>query len=340
MYRAAVRSVSRGALGGRPGAFVRSAPRRLASTARPVDKPRSWKSSTLRWAIAAAAVYYYNTSSVFADEASEHPAIVPPPSPSAESDLRTVDAVIEEKRKQMQAKPAESSDRKSNPVTQEAAQKPTPEARNTIAQDGSEDEDDGPDGAFNPETGEINWDCPCLGGMAHGPCGEEFRAAFSCFVYSDKEPKGIDCVENFQKMQDCFRKHPDIYGAELADDDEPQGGNEAGASQPPAGVPEAPREPRDQNPEAGTKEKKQEAYRDQAVSKNSEREVPKESKSQSPSESVPRDGEQKPSPELRARASKSSAPTDNKNDVPGNKRVNHSAPNKWEDATDANDKEE
>ena len=23
--------------------------------------------------------------------------------------------------------------------------------------------------AFNPDTGEINWDCPCLGGMAHGP---------------------------------------------------------------------------------------------------------------------------------------------------------------------------
>lgn len=27
----------------------------------------------------------------------------------------------------------------------------------------------GQQGAFNPETGEINWDCPCLGGMAHGP---------------------------------------------------------------------------------------------------------------------------------------------------------------------------
>jgi len=27
----------------------------------------------------------------------------------------------------------------------------------------------GQEGAFNPETGEINWDCPCLGGMAHGP---------------------------------------------------------------------------------------------------------------------------------------------------------------------------
>jgi len=53
-------------------------------------------------------------------------------------------------------------------------------------------------GAFNPETGEINWDCPCLGGMADGPCGEEFKAAFSCFVYSTEEPKGMDCIEKFQ----------------------------------------------------------------------------------------------------------------------------------------------
>lgn len=56
----------------------------------------------------------------------------------------------------------------------------------------------GNEGAFNPETGEINWDCPCLGGMAHGPCGEEFKAAFSCFVYSNDEPKGMDCVDKFQ----------------------------------------------------------------------------------------------------------------------------------------------
>lgn len=66
--------------------------------------------------------------------------------------------------------------------------------------------------AFNPETGEINWDCPCLGGMADGPCGEEFKAAFSCFVYSEAEPKGIDCVDRFRNMQTCFRKHPDVYG--------------------------------------------------------------------------------------------------------------------------------
>lgn len=54
------------------------------------------------------------------------------------------------------------------------------------------------EGAFNPETGEINWDCPCLGGMAHGPCGEEFKAAFSCFVYSKEEPKGMDCIDRFK----------------------------------------------------------------------------------------------------------------------------------------------
>lgn len=62
------------------------------------------------------------------------------------------------------------------------------------------------EGAFNPDTGEINWDCPCLGGMAHGPCAGEFRSAFSCFVYSTAEPKGVDCIEKFKTMQDCFRK--------------------------------------------------------------------------------------------------------------------------------------
>lgn len=74
-------------------------------------------------------------------------------------------------------------------------------------------------GAFNEETGEINWECPCLGGMAHGPCGEQFRAAFSCFVYSKEDPKGMDCIDNFKNMQDCFREHPDVYGGELEEDE-------------------------------------------------------------------------------------------------------------------------
>lgn len=74
--------------------------------------------------------------------------------------------------------------------------------------------------AYNPDTGEINWDCPCLGGMAHGPCGEEFKEAFACFVYSEADPKGIDCVEKFQHMQDCFRKYPEHYAEQLADPNE------------------------------------------------------------------------------------------------------------------------
>lgn len=63
--------------------------------------------------------------------------------------------------------------------------------------DGLEEEAD-QQGAFNPETGEINWDCPCLGGMAHGPCGEDFKAAFSCFVHSEEEPKGMECIDKFK----------------------------------------------------------------------------------------------------------------------------------------------
>jgi mitochondrial intermembrane space import and assembly protein 40 len=57
----------------------------------------------------------------------------------------------------------------------------------------------------DPETGEINWDCPCLGDMPHGPCGPEFRKAFACFVHSEAEPKGQDCIDAFGEMQDCFR---------------------------------------------------------------------------------------------------------------------------------------
>lgn len=83
-----------------------------------------------------------------------------------------------------------------------------------------ESEENGQQAAYNPETGEINWDCPCLGGMAHGPCGEEFKEAFSCFVYSEAEPKGIDCIKKFENMRNCFREHPEHYKEELYDDDD------------------------------------------------------------------------------------------------------------------------
>lgn len=73
MYRTTLRTASRQALGSLRAQTPRSALRfrRPASTASPADRPRSWKSSALRWGLAIAAVYYYNTSPVFAEEAAD-----------------------------------------------------------------------------------------------------------------------------------------------------------------------------------------------------------------------------------------------------------------------------
>lgn len=75
-------------------------------------------------------------------------------------------------------------------------------------------------GAYNPDTGEINWDCPCLGGMARGPCGEQFKASFSCFVFSTAEPKGADCLDAFRSMQNCFQTYPEYYAEQLGPPEE------------------------------------------------------------------------------------------------------------------------
>ena len=75
-----------------------------------------------------------------------------------------------------------------------------------------------PQSAYNEETGEINWDCPCIANMVQPPCGDTFKAAFECFVRSEAEPKGSECVDFFREMQDCFQKHPEIYLKQ--DDDE------------------------------------------------------------------------------------------------------------------------
>ncbi|CAG9806708.1 unnamed protein product [Chironomus riparius] len=72
-------------------------------------------------------------------------------------------------------------------------------------------------------SGEINWNCPCLGGMATGPCGVEFRDAFSCFHYSDAEPKGSDCYDAFKIMQDCMSQYPAVYNQNNSDQDEESG---------------------------------------------------------------------------------------------------------------------
>ena len=69
------------------------------------------------------------------------------------------------------------------------------------------------------EDDSINWNCPCLGGMATGPCGPEFREAFSCFHYSTEEPKGSDCFEAFKAMQDCMGQYPSLYPRKDEDDE-------------------------------------------------------------------------------------------------------------------------
>lgn len=69
-------------------------------------------------------------------------------------------------------------------------------------------------------NGEINWNCPCLGGMATGPCGLEFREAFSCFHYSTADPKGVDCYEAFRTMQTCMSEYPALYGNKEIDLDD------------------------------------------------------------------------------------------------------------------------
>ncbi|XP_025831401.1 mitochondrial intermembrane space import and assembly protein 40 [Agrilus planipennis] len=69
-------------------------------------------------------------------------------------------------------------------------------------------------------NGDINWNCPCLGGMATGPCGVEFRNAFSCFHYSTADPKGTDCFDLFKTMQSCMQKYPTLYKKDLGDDDD------------------------------------------------------------------------------------------------------------------------
>ncbi|KAH8155248.1 uncharacterized protein LAJ45_00257 [Morchella importuna] len=152
------------------------------SSAAPSKKRSTLKGTATRWALAAGIVYWYTTSAVFADE------------PKFEEERPAGPTEAETDREGESASPRAAADE----LEEEASQ----------------------EGAFNPETGEINWDCPCLGGMAHGPCGEEFKAAFSCFVFSTEEPKGVDCVDRFKGMQACFQKHPEIYGSELDDDDD------------------------------------------------------------------------------------------------------------------------
>ncbi|KAF9895009.1 Oxidoreductase [Aspergillus nanangensis] len=228
------------------------ASRRLISTGPDnASKSRSWKNTVMRLGLAGGVIYYFNTSSAFADKQSFSFRPIPQPNTVDDSALPTLDSIKPKIRQQREAEAAQKQPPKqesSHPDAQSAPVESTPDTA-ALNDAQSLEEEAGQEAAFNPETGEINWDCPCLGGMAHGPCGEDFKAAFSCFVYSTEEPKGIDCIEKFKGMQDCFRQYPDVYGAELEDDEQadaaaPAEGVEAAA---PESAPELEQETKTEN---------------------------------------------------------------------------------------------
>lgn len=50
--------------------------------------------------------------------------------------------------------------------------------------------------------------------MASGPCGSQFKEAFSCFHYSKEEVKGSECIDHFRNMQECMQRYPELYPQE------------------------------------------------------------------------------------------------------------------------------
>ncbi|KAF8249816.1 hypothetical protein K440DRAFT_581387 [Wilcoxina mikolae CBS 423.85] len=226
MFRPAARSVLRRNIVSAP---LRTTYRqsRAFTVGGATEKKSSFKSTLLRWAAVGGIVYYYSTSSVFADEPKsltwkELTVIEERPPPSTIDDERPPSLIDEVLARKNSAEQKDSTIHGEPPEKSGSEDNGAAIGQSLEAEGGAEElaEEASQEGAFNPETGEINWDCPCLGGMAHGPCGEQFRAAFSCFVYSTADPKGIECIDKFKDMQTCFQAHPDIYGAELEDEEE------------------------------------------------------------------------------------------------------------------------
>lgn len=62
--------------------------------------------------------------------------------------------------------------------------------------------------------------CPCIASMKEGSCGDVFVTAYKCFLTSDTEPKGMDCMDGFKSMQQCLAEHPDEYNLNDDDDEE------------------------------------------------------------------------------------------------------------------------
>lgn len=95
-------------------------------------------------------------------------------------------------------------------------------------------------GPVDYDRREIDWDCPCLKHAIDGPCGEQFKAAFECFTFSEAEERGSDCIPQFTAMRRCQMDHPEYYKMDDEDADSGSSGDtEADSAEPQA----APQEP-------------------------------------------------------------------------------------------------
>lgn len=73
--------------------------------------------------------------------------------------------------------------------------------------------------------------CPCLGDLKEGPCGPTFVHAFTCFMRSDHEDKGMDCLDQFKDFQVCLQKNPEHLAKIMEGDEEREKTEEAEAAQ-------------------------------------------------------------------------------------------------------------
>lgn len=76
-----------------------------------------------------------------------------------------------------------------------------------------------PDEILLPD-GNINWNSPRLGGMPFGPCGNQFKEAFSCLFNYKSKPKVEVCSNAFEVMHECMSKHSILYNTQQKFDNE------------------------------------------------------------------------------------------------------------------------
>lgn len=70
-------------------------------------------------------------------------------------------------------------------------------------------------------------ECPCVAELRDGPCGEAFTEAFLCFIKSQAEEKGSDCVSPFIALQKCIQENKDAFAKYDLDDNDTEDGENA-----------------------------------------------------------------------------------------------------------------